>query len=274
MNKIKGYIRKTYFGDLLRHLKLKIESHLPYEDSNLGFLFRGNSAMKNGTFDQDLLDFLRQKFPSHNKNFIDVGAHQGYFTCFANANQVQKVFAVEPDNINFSFLSKNVAKNKFAARTDCYNIGLGKETGYLDLYGFSTGVSVFENWGGSSSKRKIRVKIKTFDQQFQDQLPLQDSIVKIDVEGFELEVLKGASKAISSATNTLFIIEISLPSDISKVDQHVSEMFKFFENNGYTFSRFVNESGKPSAMDYYDLNKTISLLKTFQSINFLFEKQG
>jgi hypothetical protein len=49
---------------------------------------------------------------------------------------------------------------------------------------------------------------------------------------------------------------------------------KFFESNGYTYSRFVDENGKPSAMDYSDLNKTISLLKTFQSINFLFEKQG
>ena len=272
MNKVKGYIRRTYFGDLLRHLKLKIESNLPYQDSNLGFLFRGNSSMKKGIFDQDLLEFLRRSFPLHSKNFIDVGAHQGYFTCFANSNKVQNVFAVEPDSINFSFLSKNVAKNKYQEKTKCYNIGLGKEVGYLDLYGFSTGVSVFENWGGNSSKRKIRVKTNTFDEQFQNLFPLQDSIVKIDVEGFELEVIRGAVNAISSASNTMFIIEISLPNDITKTDSHVAEIFGIFQSKGFALSRFVNENGKPLEMDYTDLDKTVNLLKTFQSINFLFQK--
>ncbi|CAB4576933.1 unannotated protein [freshwater metagenome] len=274
MNKIKGHIRKTYFGDLLRHLKLKIESHLPYEDGHLGFLFRGNSEMKRGTFDQDLLEFLREKFPLYNKNFIDVGAHQGYFTCFANANKVKRVFAVEPDKINYSFLSKNVAKNEFKDKTECYNMGLSQVTGYLDLYGFSTGVSVFENWGGSSSKRKIRVKADTFDRQFQEILPLRDSIVKIDVEGFELEVIKGATKAIASAVRTIFIVEISLPSNLLKTGSHVAEVLKFFQRNGYAMAIFVNKNGNPSSMNYSELGKIVKLLETFQSLNFIFEKQS
>jgi FkbM family methyltransferase len=272
MNKLKSIIRTTYLGDLLRHLKAKFELNLRHQDSNLGFKFLGNSNMKNGTYDLDLLEFLRQKFPSHNENYIDVGAHQGYFVCFANANKVKNVFAVEPDIINFNFLKKNIAKNKFYEKTQCFNIGLANYAGFLDLYGFSTGISAFENWGGNSSKRKTRVKTSTFDEQFKNQLPLRNSIIKIDVEGFELEVIKGARNAIASATHTLFVVEISLPTDNSKANSHIAEILKFFQQHGYSLSMFVNDNGKPLAMDYSDPDELVRVLKTFQSINFLFEK--
>ena len=51
--------------------------------------------MGKGEFEPDILAFLKNKFKTRNKLFVDIGAHHGYFTCFANTNGVSQVVSIK-----------------------------------------------------------------------------------------------------------------------------------------------------------------------------------
>ena len=232
--------------------------------------------MEKGEFEPDILDFLKSKFKTRNKLFVDIGAHQGYFTCFANSNGVSQVVSIEPDKINYRFLEKNVISNNYESKTKLINLALGEKEGKVTLFGFGTGVSTSQNWGGSVSKRVQSVKVAKLDQVIKDYLPLKNAIVKIDVEGFEYEVIKGAQNTISTAKDTSFIVEITLTEGQiigkdMKASKNISEIINLFNKHGYNIYEFNQSTGEPSELSKSEIESLKFDLQKFNSSNYLFE---
>jgi len=234
--------------------------------------------MEKGEFEPDILAFLKSKFKTRNKLFIDIGAHHGYFSCFANANGVNQIVAIEPDKLNYKFLEKNIKRNNYKSKTKLINLAIGEQEGIVNLFGFGTGVSTSKNWGGNVSKRVQTVKISKLDQVIQDYLPLQNTIVKIDVEGFEYEVIKGAEKTISTAKETSFIVEITL-TEGQKVgkdalaSKNISGIINLFNKYGYNIYEFNQSASEPSELSKSEIDSLKFDLQKFNSSNYLFEKQ-
>lgn len=125
-------------------------------------------------------------------NVIDIGANIGYFSLLSSSivGEKGKVFSFEASSSIFNKLQNNITLNK---STNVYatSCAIGDEEGEVEFYEADNshlGISSLRNLGEQTSQ-KIRVKMITIDSRI-DQFPTID-LIKIDVEGAEMKVLKG-----------------------------------------------------------------------------------
>jgi FkbM family methyltransferase len=135
---------------------------------------------------------------------FDIGAYTGIYALEAcSVNSEAKVMAFEPNPYMRTRLNVNLKVNNF--HIDSLEYGLGSEISELNLYlpfGETTSIATMIPVGQSE---KIRVAVKTLDS-----LALQDlDLMKIDCEGFELEILKGGREAINRHRPTILMEALS-----------------------------------------------------------------
>jgi len=124
---------------------------------------------------------------SKDKIFVDAGANLGSYT-IRLASYYFRVFAFEPEPNNFRKLLKNIELNSLTNVT-AYNFALGSKFDELNLYPSGSASTLLPNFVNVSP---IKVKVVPLDE-FVDEA----DVVKIDVEGFEYEVIKGMEKIIN-----------------------------------------------------------------------------
>lgn len=116
--------------------------------------------------------------------FLDIGASIGRYT-YAAAKRGMIVHSWEPNSVNREGLLINLAVNKVTATV--HPEALGDVEGYMFIdHG--------EGWSRISDKGEEKVRIRTLDSYNLDNV----SLVKIDVEGFEEKVLKGAVRTLTA----------------------------------------------------------------------------
>ena len=153
---------------------------------------------------------------------FDVGAHMGFFTLKV-ARQVKEVIAFEPDPYNFMFLVQNIKYNNLS-NVKAFNYALGERDCDVFLerrYGYGrTRVTRINT--------KIQAEMKTLDTLVK-QLGLHPDVIKIDVEGYELQVLKGAKKVLTCFKPNLIIAAYHYPTEPKEIANYLSEFgFKCF----------------------------------------------
>ncbi len=133
-----------------------------------------------------------RKLASTAEVVLDVGAYTGIYALEAcSANPRTKVMAFEPNPHMRARLNTNLKINDFGIESLEY--GLGSEISQLDLYlpfGETTSIATMIP---VNDGEKIQVAVKTLDSLALQRLDL----MKIDCEGFELEILKGGREAIN-----------------------------------------------------------------------------
>jgi len=155
-------------------------------------------------YQSDLLVSLG-KLSNH---FLDIGSNMGFYSlALARENPHLSVDAFEPQPLVFSTLRENVILNNLVDRITVHNLGLGNGVASLTMY-----VPKFTGSGGASFQNlhvdegeatEIVVQVKILDQVISANLDL----LKIDVEGSELNVLYGA-KSIISKTKPTVVVEL------------------------------------------------------------------
>jgi FkbM family methyltransferase len=186
--------------------------------------------MSKGCFEKEIVNFIKRLNMEGYQFFIDVGAHHGYFTCLAQRIGMQTV-SIEADPMNFRVLKKNLLVNNLDAR-HIFNLGASDRAGTMDFYGFSTGVSSHPNWSRNVSRRKFRAKTITIDTLIDVNWVTGPLIMKIDVEGHEKEVLRGAKLLLERGIPIWVICEIS-SIDNRKKDVIENNVFSFMKSLGY-----------------------------------------
>lgn len=171
---------------------------------------------------------------------IDIGANQGEYSLIAarKTGNTGKVLAFEPMKSLYRQLRENIALNKnFEARTVAVPIGLSEQAGVLDLYGKS-GTNEGVNTLYPTAEHTVRIesiKLDTLDHQLQNLGINKVDVIKIDVEGAELQVLKGAQKTLSQHLPTL-LLEINRESCLA-AGYTPEEILTFLKTFGYRFKK-------------------------------------
>jgi len=167
--------------------------------------------------------------------FVDIGANIGVFTLSASKIRDVFVFAFEPSPRELQRLYRNLALN-FVNNVVVYPMALGFETGELEL---SLGSN--DNPGANSfvpdekfahDNAVALCRCETFDSIFPKFLLGKIKIVKIDVEGFEMNVLRGMSGAMELLGDAAFVVEVTR-SFLSRSGTSAEALYAFFLGHGF-----------------------------------------
>ena len=189
------------------------------------------------------------------ETFIDVGANIGYYTLLASriVGPAGAVFSIEASKSIFERLQRNVSLND-CGNVTCINAAASDSTGELSIYlaghenlGHSTTVKSLATREGMLFEQKVRAD--TVEALVGGAILRQARLIKIDVEGAELAVLKPLIGMLSEFNEgTEFLMELSpafCPGGQSDVDA-VYESFRaagygaFKIPNGYSPEFFVS----------------------------------
>lgn len=197
-----------------------------------GFKMLGSSsvhhiAMQNGTFEPEETTLLKEQF--HRADiFVDVGSNIGFYACLARSMGLH-VIAVEPLPKNQKHLLANLLMNNWKD-TEVFPLGLGESPGVSILYGASsTGASLIKGWAGASRFFHRAIALSTLDIILGKRFAGKKIFIKIDVEGFEYPVLKGAVGVMQIQPKPTWIVEVCFnnfhPDNVNKDFKNVFDLF-------------------------------------------------
>lgn len=137
--------------------------------------------------------------------FMDLGANVGAYTLLAAGITGAKSISVEPVLTTFDILYRNISLNKLEDKIILINSGVSSENGMIS---FSTGDDTTNHVIASdelTNTNSEEIEVITVDSLLIYGSP---ALIKIDVEGYETEVLKGMQQTLSNPLLKCIIIEL------------------------------------------------------------------
>jgi FkbM family methyltransferase len=181
---------------------------------------------KSTFYEIDLLEYVAgfmKDSGRKNSIAIDVGANIGNHSVFFQSFLTEYLIAVEPNPDTLPVLKSNLSKN--IENYTIYEVGLGETPGRGKIF-FPDGEK------GDMGKARLNIgngdiNVTTLDAMVEDwQAPKnmagRITLIKIDVEGMELSVLKGAKKTIEKHRPHL-LLEAKTSSDLSNLKNYLRE---------------------------------------------------
>jgi FkbM family methyltransferase len=165
-------------------------------------------------------DIIELFHPNDGDIVVDVGAHMGRYT-ITSSNYVGphgKVVAIEAHPYNFKILQRNIWLNRLTNVT-AMNCAVYSAKARLKLYlpdedlGYTMHHSLMTNYliskyNESIERKYVEVEAYTLDNLVQENGIDQVNWIKIDVEGAEYEVLKGAKDILSGNKQIAILVEV------------------------------------------------------------------
>jgi FkbM family methyltransferase len=200
------------------------------------------------------LKFLIEQLLTKKSNYIDVGANIGQTSLMAACLDIN-VTAFEPVPQIFKNLKANIQLNNLKnIKTYMLAISNKNENKQIAICSDNDGAhslsKSFQKASGKNYSKMISIKAKKFDS-----LKLNADMVKIDVEGHELEALEGMEKSLK---NIKYILCETTNQNFKKVVDYLTPNFEYIEK--YT------RPSKSSTMDLLFVNKKLDLTKIKKTI--------
>jgi len=170
---------------------------------------------------------------------VDMGANKGYYSLlFAKLmNDKGKVLSFEPNPNNCFWFKKSIQANNYKCiklyqcalsdREGNATFYLGKKSGWGSLF--------FSRYAATPEKKTITVKTRKFDNILKEEGINTVDIIKIDVEGAELLVLRGAERILKRQR-----IKLAMEVDVKSLEEG-NQLFNFLESCGFRIFRVGKE---------------------------------
>lgn len=209
-------------------------------------------------FENDEILFLN-RFLKPGDQFIDIGANSGLFTIYAaqKVGSSGKVFSFEPTETTFKKLCKNIELNKYSDRITPFQLALSSKNEDLMLYSLSEG---FDAWNSVSKPiinkdfKVLDIKAVQIDRLDEIGIDFNNSaLVKIDIEGWELNALKGGAEWLKKEKAPVLMIEFAEEHAVNS-GSSCRELYSFIESLGYRLYKYekMNNDLVPAPnLDYY-----------------------
>jgi len=197
------------------------KSRMTAVKSDLGFWYSGDvfnksdiahGIYRNGVVEPEetkivlqLLTHIRSEKPFY---FYDIGANSGYYgiTAAFTGEQKTESFFFEPLAEYVSLINETIDLNSLSSVTNVFPTALGDKNTTAEIQISGSGSSLVPAFLGNTNKLPVReIPVATLDTIVQEKRIPEPDFIKIDVEGFEHQVLLGGLKTITNAHPVLFI---------------------------------------------------------------------
>jgi FkbM family methyltransferase len=183
----------------------------------------------------DLASDLKNKFNIKVECVFDVGANYGqtalhYFEEFPKVS----IYSFEPVAASFKKLEENT-KGKDSIK--CFHFALGDKEEELEISLFDEANSQLNSLKSSNSGsggKKEKIKVRTLDGFVLENNIREIDLLKIDTEGFEINVLNGAKKMLAEKKVNAVLCETALAKS-NKRNTQLVELMELLEEKNYFF---------------------------------------
>ncbi len=239
LEKTENWLKNFHSEDHFEHNLAENIKIILYKDSRLCKLIYGS-------FEETEICFLK-KFLRKGDCFFDIGANIGLFSLHASniIGENGKIFAFEPTPVTFDRLKKNIDINKFL-NINAENIGLSDATGVVK---FNVSNNGFDAWNSFATLvdagecTEIQVPTNTLDNYISISETEKIDLIKLDVEGWELNVLKGATRLLSTPNSPVLLVEFT-ETNAFAAGYYCGELFDFVKSFGYEWYAYNAESNE------------------------------
>lgn len=172
------------------------------------------------------------------KDVVEAGANNGNFTMdlAVLAGDTGKVHAFEPQRIIFYQLCGNVFLNGIA-NIFCHNVALGEIEGVSKIEVPDYFSSKHVNFGDVAVNRRVSSNYDEVQVKMIDDYDFKDlGLIKADIQGYELFMLRGAEKTISKHRPYIFIEIEDVMLSVHGLGK--SDIEDYFNGIGYTLKQF------------------------------------
>src|SRR5688500_15013899 len=206
----------------------------------------GRKIFKRGSLHPDHTSFLSTLSFGEGDIILDIGANIGWYSIVLknNIKRDVKVFAFEPEPLNFELLKKNIADNH-ATNIEAVNKAVAEKSGQSTLFLYHPKNSGRHSLLDINPETNKSIQVETVN--IEDFLKGQGidfkkvKLIKIDIEGYEVFALKNASTLLQQLP--YMFIEYS-PVLIRQGGQDPAHFIKWLSDFGFNFYNI--EGGKPS----------------------------
>ncbi len=156
---------------------------------------------------------LFQRFITPGSVIFDVGANIGVYTIIGakKTGTFGNVYAFEPDPRNYKFLRRNI-KSHHLVNVRAVNKAIANTVGDVTLYIHGDPTSsriVKSSWRAEGIVGIHRVEVTTIDKFAETYKISNIDVMKMDVEGAELEVIKGAERTLQKLNSAVVFFELA-----------------------------------------------------------------
>lgn len=187
-----------------------------------------------------------EKYLNKGDTVIDVGANIGLLTLKAASivGEEGKVYSFEPTRLIYEFLGKNIKFNNFD-NVKHYNYAIGEENGES----FISDVNIDDSTNYVTTNGKTKILIRKLDSFFENNMRV--NLLKVDVEGFELFVFRGAPFILR---NTDCVFFESWATHFKRYGYAPQDIFKLLNEFGFNIYKLNNSDILKIPLNYESEN--------------------
>lgn len=190
-----------------------------------------------GFREKSMTDYLKREVKK-NYNCLDIGANLGYYVLLESKRASEGViYAFEPDKGNFSCLQRNIILNE-SKNVILYDNAIAGSCGEKDFYLYpKRNWSSFNDRIGYKYFSKVRVEAISLDS-FYKRIIKNINLIRMDVEGYEANIIRGGKKMLRESKELTIAIEIH-PHLVPK--KEIQEMLNLLKKSGFIIDAIMLE---------------------------------
>lgn len=189
---------------------------------------------------------------------FDVGANKGQTVAeLVHYFPRSTIYCIEPSRPSYKALKRRFRSDYIK----CFNLGLGSEVGQLLLNQYSDSeLNTFsKNAQRDGFLSQEIVDVTTIDEFSVSWGVNRIDLLKMDVQGWELNVLRGSERMLSNRQISSVLSEVSFDANCSDM-QHFDEQHSFLTNNGFRLSGFYDTFRWGKAKEYLGFTNALYIL--------------
>lgn len=214
-----------------------------------------------------LVDFeefnLIQDYLKPSDHVADVGANMGYYTIWMSKfiSTTGSINSFEPNEENFKLLTNNCALNKLT-NTALNKIALSNRAGNIF---FTKSLDGENHISLTSNNDTIIIACNTLDNYATEKKIGHFAYIKVDIEGFELDFLRGAERLLKN--KAIDIIQLEINERVSNSMTTKDELFKKIAEMDYLLCQYDHSKKQLCETNYIRNRENYFMVSNLEFVN-------